>query len=316
MQSYTHLTTEERTRLQEMHEKGMTKTEIGKILGKHRSTITRELKRNGKKNGGYNWWWATSLYIHRRKQCRRPQRIENDPLLMAFIHEMINKFYSPFLIVLLWKKKHPESKISPSTIYRAVNRGLLEKVTPKTHFRRKGRKPRKRSSTAAIKPLHTIHDRPEEANKRTRNGDWEGDLIIGKNHNSALLTLIDRRSRTLFAKKIANKEAQTVEDAIVDILSEFDVRSITLDRGSEFANFQSFEKKLKTTVYFADPRSPWQRGSNENINGLLRFFFPKITDFSTVSDSDIESVLSLINDRPRKCLNWLSPIEVFSACCT
>jgi len=314
MQSRQHFTMEERIRLQELLQAGKKKAEIARELGKNRSSITRELQRNGKKDGGYNHWWATCMYIHRRKKCRTPHRIEKAPELQEFINNSLKKYHSPELITVMWKRKHHGQKLSPSTIYRAVRRGLFEKITPKTHFRRRGKRINCRN-TATIKAEHTIHERPEAANTRSRIGDWEGDLLLGKNQLSALVTLIDRKSRMLASKRIIGKTAEVVEEAIVALLDKLTVRSITLDRGAEFANFKSFEAKLKTTVYFADPNSPWQRASNENINGLLRFFFPKGTDFSTVSDSELNNVLAIINDRPRKCLDWLAPADLFFSCC-
>ena len=142
---------------------------------------------------------------------------------------------------------------------------------------------------------------------------------IGK---GCLVTLVDRRSRMLYAAKSHSRDSQLIEDAFKISLDGVDVKSITLDNGSEFSRFAEVEKNHDCTVYFADPHSPWQRGSNENINGLLRFFFPKGTNFHEVSDDDINSVISLINNRPRKCLDWLSPVEFLNVlnfselCCT
>jgi IS30 family transposase len=142
---------------------------------------------------------------------------------------------------------------------------------------------------------------------------------IGK---GCLVTLVDRRSRMLYAAKSLSRDSSMIEQAFKTALGDTPVKTITLDNGSEFSRFAHIEKNHDTTVYFADPHSPWQRGSNENINGLVRFFFPKGTDFRAVSDDDVSSVVSLINNRPRKCLNWLSPIEFLNLlnncefCCT
>lgn len=164
-------------------------------------------------------------------------------------------------------------------------------------------------NTQPINPTHTIHDRPPEVDKRERIGDLEGDTVYGGIGKGCLVTLVDRCSRFLYAAPAKSRDSNVIEDAFKKALATTFVESITLDNGSEFSRFADIEKNHLTTVYFADPHSPWQRGSNENINGLLRFFFPKGTNFLDVSDDDVDSVLSLINNRPRKCLDWLSPIE-------
>jgi IS30 family transposase len=152
---------------------------------------------------------------------------------------------------------------------------------------------------------------------RSRFGDLEGDTVSGAIGKGCVVTLVDRKSRMLYAAISPSRDSGLIADTFYRALHGTKVNSITLDRGSEFAKFPEIEKNLDTIVYFADPHSPWQRPSNENINGLLRFFYPKGTDFTSVSEDDFQNVLSLINNRPRKCLGWLSPIEFFSSkCCT
>jgi IS30 family transposase len=197
----------------------------------------------------------------------------------------------------------------------------LPDITPKTHLRRRGKRKNAHTSTA-IKPTHTIHDRPPEIETRERIGDLEGDTIAGAIGKGCLVTLVDRRSRMLYAAKSHSRDSKLIEEAFKASLDSVNVESITLDNGTEFARFAHIGKNHECTVYFADPHSPWQRGSNENINGLLRFFFPKGTNFHHVSDDDVISVVSLINNRPRKCLDWLSPVEFVrllihcESCCT
>ena len=152
---------------------------------------------------------------------------------------------------------------------------------------------------------------------RTRLGDLEGDTVYGGIGKGVLVTFVDRTSRKLYAICRPNRSSNTIKGAFTDVLEGVDVKSITLDNGTEFVKFQEIEKQLNTTIYFADPYSPWQRGTNENMNGILRFFFPKGTDFRCVSDEKLQYVVDLINNRPRKCLGWLSPIEFISyKCCT
>jgi len=227
--------------------------------------------------------------------------------LRKYVIAGLGKRWSPEIITERYKRENPGEKLSHSTIYRAVKKKELPEITGKTHLRRRGK--RKNAHNTQIKPTHTIHDRPAEVETRERIGDLEGDTIAGAIGKGCLVTLVDRRSRMLYAAKSDSRDSRLIEEAFKTSLVGVDVKSITLDNGTEFSRFAEIEKNHDTTVYFADPHSPWQRGSNENINGLIRFFFPKGTNFLDVSVDDLNSVVSLINNRPRKCLDWLSPIE-------
>lgn len=193
---------------------------------------------------------------------------------------------------------------------------MIKGYAAKTHLRRRGkRKYGNRSKYNTIRPENTIHDRPQQANDRIRIGDWEGDTVFGGTGKGVLVTLVDRRSRFLVAGISKTHSSAEVNRVMKELLTALPVHTITLDNGSEFAMYKSTEKALNTIVYFADPHSPWQRGSNENMNGILRFFFPRGTDFHATSPEELSYVLELINNRPRKCLGWLSPLEVFSQIC-
>lgn len=318
MQSYTHFTLVERESLHELVLQGVSIANIAEKLGRNRSSIYRELKRNGKKNGGYQPWWATSLYLHRRKKCRRKYRLQKDLALLECVKEGLNQFWPPEAIVARWKNENPTQKLSHSTIYRSINNNVVEGYTAKTHFRRRGKqKYGNRGKFNTIQPEHTIHDRPRQANERSRTGDWEGDTIFGGTGKGVLVTLVDRYSRLLVAGISKTHSSAEVSRVMNESLRSLPVETITLDNGSEFALYKTTEKALNTTVYFADPHSPWQRGSNENLNGALRFFFPRGTNFHATDPEYVSYVLELLNNRPRKCLGWLSPFEVFShACCT
>jgi IS30 family transposase len=325
MSSYKHFTAEERQKIQESLNKGKRNSEIARELNRNRSSVGREIRRNRNKDGSYNWWRATTLYIVRRKKSVRKLRVKCVKL-RAFAIEGLGKRWSPEIITQRYKKENPGEPLSHSTIYRAVKNKELPDITAKTHLRRGGK--RKNAHTQAIKPTHTIHDRPSEAESRERIGDLEGDTVSGAIGKGCLVTLVDRRSRMLYAAKSHSRDSHRIEEAFKTSLDGVNVNkrttfvSITLDNGSEFSRFPEIEKNHGTTVYFADPHSPWQRGSNENINGLLRFFVPKGTNFHDVSDDEVNSVISLINNRPRKCLDWLSPIGFLNmlnfceSCCT
>jgi len=316
MQSYHHFTIEERECLLEKLKEGQTLRKIAKELNKNVSSISREIKRNKNKNGTYYPWQATVLYIRRRKDSvKRP--LISDSEIHHFICAGLDKFWAPEAISARWKLVGGKG-LSHTTIYRAIKNELLLGYSPKTHLRRRGkRKNSRNSNNASIKPVHKIHERPNIIESRSRLGDLEGDTVYGAIGKGVLLTLVDRASRKLYAARAQSRESEIIKKAFGVALKNVNVESITLDMGSEFAKFPEIEIEHNTTVYFADPHSPWQRGSNENINGLLRFFFPKGTNFLTVTDEELQNVVELINNRPRKCLGWLSPHEfIYAKCCT
>ena len=169
----------------------------------------------------------------------------------------------------------------------------------------------KNSNYNTIHPDRIIPEWTEEIRLRARIGDWEGDTVYGGIGKGLLVTQVDRRSRFLRAGLLAKRDALLTKDVICKILKGLPVKSISLDNGSEFSEFHALEDELHTLVYFAEPHKPWQRGTNENTNDLLRFFFPKGFDFRTITQDTVDSVVDLINNRPRKCLDWKSPNEVF-----
>lgn len=317
MRSYGHFTLYERERLAQMRAEGKSQSDIARELGKHRSSISRELRRNGNKSTTYNAWHATSQYLHRRKACRKPHRVSWDQELLAFTQDGLAKYWSPEAIVARWKMTHPQAKLSHSTLYQALRKGLIPGRTAKQHLRRRGahRYPN-RSKFNTITPDQTIHERPGHVQTREAFGHWEGDSVVcGRSGSGRLFTCVERSSRLLVAARVDGHDARSMREAMIDALAAYQVDSLTLDNGSEFARHREVAARLNTTIYFADPHSPWQRGSNEQVNGLLRFFFPKGTDFAALNPDEISSVVDSINDRPRKCLAWLSPREVFLAMC-
>ena len=160
----------------------------------------------------------------------------------------------------------------------------------------------------------SIHDRPRSAENRSWFGHWEGDTVRGKTGNSALVTLVDRKSRYLLSKRTANAKADTVRDVMIELLGALPanrVRTVTPDRGREFARYRELAERLNTKVFFPDPHAPQQRGTNENTNGLTREYFPKNTDLDFQSDQEIETYIEQLNNRPRKVLGWKTPSEVF-----
>ena len=296
-----------------MKKEGKTNSEIATILGRHRSSIGRELKRNANRNGRYNPVRATIQYLHRRRNCGRKFILVANRELRKYVCEKLALGHSPECIAGRYNRDNPGAKLSFPTIYRAVACGMLPGITAKQHLRRRGkRRHGDRSKFNTIKPDHTIHERPDEANRRSRIGDWEGDTVMGG--KGCAFVAVDRKTRYLAAALSPTRSSEDVKAAATHAFGGATHRhTLTLDNGSEFAKHRELATELGVVIYFADPRSPWQRGTSENSNDLLRFFFPKGTDFTKVCAEELDSVIHLLNDRPRKCLNWLTPYEVFSA---
>ena len=286
------------------------------------STISREVKRNSarykprnpKNRYWYHHWRAHALYVLRRRNQRRAA-LSPGTAAWDFIVEKLNKFWSPEAICGRWLRDFPDRKpLCAATIYRYIRKGKFPRITPKTHLRRRGKRSFPRSSNYnSIHPDRIIPDWPDVIEQRLRFGDWEGDTVYGAIGKGLLVTLVDRRSRFLLMRRISSRNANETCRTIVDMLKGFPVNSISLDNGAEFSEFSLLEKQLDTFVFFAEPHKPWQRGTNENTNDIVRFFFPKGTNFLNISDDAILSVQNLINSRPRKCLGWLSPAEFFAS---
>jgi IS30 family transposase len=311
MQSYTHLTLVEREDLRILREKGKSLREIAQELGRNVSTISRELKRNGRKDGGYTAWWGCSLYLYRRKNCRKKRRIDEDHALKEFICKGLKRYWSPELITVMWKRKHPDAKLSHSTIYAALKKKQLKGLSERDHLLRRGIRKYCRNAINVVKPEHSIHDWPQVIRERGRIGDWEGDTIRGGIGKGYIYTCIDRKSRYLTLSLMPGKRtAVETREAVAKAMKGLPVQSLTLDNGTEFADHKGISQDLNATVYFADPHSPWQRGSNEHINGVLRFFFPKGSDFRKLTQQQVDEVAHLLNSKPLKCLGWLSPLQV------
>ena len=320
MKSYTHFTLSEREFLEENLEKGKSLREIAKILGRSPSTISREVRRNwSKKANHYHHWHAQTNYKHRRKACHRKNNLLENEEMFKFAWESLLKYWSPEIIAVKWNREHNEH-VSFSSVYRAVRAGLFPGIKPWTHFRRKA-KPYSHQRKSYTRFFDSsIHDRDEAANERLRLGDFEGDTVYGSVGKGYLITAVDRKSRFLVAAIAQDKKKETTNAAFISAFANAEIKvkplTLTLDNGTEFLAYKDLEKELGVKVYFADTHSPWQRGSNENINGLIRFFFPKGTNFNKVSEQQLKMVLDLINNRPRKCLGFLSPNEYLKKCCT
>lgn len=316
MSSYTHFTLNERKYLQELREKGYGIRAAARALGRSPSSVSRELKRNLSKSGkggknSYHHWRANSLAVSRRRQKRQPALPEGSEI-RRYVEDKLRLFWSPEAIANRWKMEHPGSVCCFSTIYRYVKLNYFPDIHRRTHLRRRGKhRFHKDSEYNTIHPERTIPEWPKEICERSRIGDWEGDTVYGAVGKGLIVSLVDRKSRFLLAGLLHSRNAELACDTIHSMLKNHPVSSLSLDNGSEFADFKRLEQLIDAPIFFAEPHKPWQRGTNENTNGILRFFFRKGFDFHSLPEVELLRVVGLINHRPRKCLGWLTPHEVF-----
>lgn len=311
MRSFKHFTLEERELLQEMLRQGKRQTEIATALLKSQSSISREIRRVRDGTCPYLPIRAQRAYERARKRSVRVKRLKS-PEILHDVTRKLKKKWSPEIIA---NTQVPELKVSFSTIYRALKRREIPGLTEANALRRRGKRKYCRGGGKTIHSGRSIHLRDEVVNQRQRIGDWEGDAVLGAVGKGLLVTLIDRKSRFLLMATVPSKHAGLVRETVVRLLKRRVSHTITFDNGSEFAEYEAIEKETKALVYFADTHSPWQRGSNENVNELIRWYFPKGTDFTKVTEEQVRRVCDEINHRPRKILNWNTPAMVFRKIC-
>lgn len=296
---------------------GMSIREMAKALHRSPSTISREIKRNCyRSNGIYQPTAAQNKYSIRRKKCHRKLKIEDD--IKEYIEEKIQDHWSPEQISN-YKNENFLSIPSCSTIYRYIHKGILIKGNMEK-LRRKGKFKRPAETRGKFNDGgRKIKKRPKEVHKRKEIGHWEADTVesgrIDRKRKSkyCFVTLAERKSRYYIAILLPDRKEKNVTSAIIKALKEFPdemVKTITFDRGKEFAGYEEIEKQLNCKTYFCDPYCAWQKGTNENTNGLLREFYPKGMDLSKIDENELLSNLALLNNRPRKCIQFKTPNEV------
>ncbi len=322
------LSQEERIEIADLRHAGLSIRQIAHRLGRAPSTVSRELRRNATRGRGYRPFDA-----HRRATARRTRnhrrRIEANAELRQLVAELLAQRWSPQQISRHLRLKFPEQSgmwVCHESIYQAVYRpgsGLLRPSRLAPHRRsplRTGRDHRRaqlrteRRRARFEHPMLTIHQRPFPPEDRSQAGHWEGDLIIGKDQRSAIGTLVERQTRLVRLLHLPQRDGDTLHDTLKARLADLPaalLRSITWDQGTEMARHLTIAQSLGAPVYFCDSRSPWQRGSNENTNGLLRDYFPKGTDLSTHSTQHLLAVENELNNRPRFVLNDRAPAELF-----
>jgi IS30 family transposase len=292
---------------------------IARRLGRHTSTVSREVNRNGGR-ARYAAWRA---HRHAGERARRPKpaKLATCAKLRAQVEQWLEQLWSPVQIAAMLRIEYPQDpmmRVSHETIYQSLyvqGRGALRKEL--ALCLRTGRAVRRNRSRlerrGRLPDMVMISDRPAEIEDRAVPGHWEGDLVIGRNGRSAVGTLVERSTRYVMLLHLpGDRSAETVRDAItakIATLPEHLVRSITWDQGSEMAQHAQFSIDTGVAVYFCDPHSPWQRGSNENTNGLLRQYLPKGTDLSIHTEADLDAIAHSLNNRPRQTLGWMKPSE-------
>jgi len=311
MKRYTQLTHEERYQISALMKTGITQTEIAKILGRDKSTISRELYRN-RGMRGYRPKQAHRISMERRR-VKAKLRIGMETWICVEL--LLREEWSPEQISC-WLKADRGIGISHEWIYQYVIRDKSKGGDLYRHLRCR-KKRRKRygsySRRGQLKNRISIDERPDIVDSRSRIGDWELDTIIGKGHKQAIVSLTECKSRLTLIHKVERKTACSVTEAIIHLLQPVAHRVLTLtsDNGKEFADHEDIAATLNAKFFFAHPYSSWERGLNENTNGLIRQYFPKSRDFSSITQDEIDHVMNRLNNRPRKCLGIKTPNQVF-----
>lgn len=310
------LTLLERERISQMHDASAPNAEIAKELGRAPSTIGRELQRNSLA-GHYSAVLAQGFALRRRQQRPLERKLDR-PEVRDYVLSGLVKCWSPDQIAGRAKAAFPRDRqrhVSHQTIYTWI---AAQPRQQRRHFsgflRRAGRRSPREDRRGRLAGVVSIEGRPQVVNTRKRYGDWEGDTIVGQGHSGAVLTLVERKSGYLLTSKSCDRQSGRIAHKIEKQLAPLPAalrRTATFDNGKEFAAHGRLTRRLGLKVYFAKPYCSWQRGTNENTNGLLRQFFPKGTNLHDVSWQELESYTHLINDRPRKRLDYRTPAEVF-----
>lgn len=313
MKPYTQLTSEQRYQISGLRKAGWKQVEIAAEVGVAKSTISRELKRN---RGERGWWpkQAQALRDKRRQQCSNAKRFTLED--WAEVERLMRLDMSPEQAAARLELEGT-LRISHESIYRHIYADKRAGGDLWRHLR--CQKPRRKRYASGqerrgtIKNRVSIDERPEVVGQRIRIGDWEGDTVIGKSHQGVLVTLAERKSRYVLAGQVRSKHAEGVTAKINSLLRphKHKCHTVTFDNGKEFAEHETIAAELKADIYFAHPYHSWERGLNENSNGLLRQYFPKEMELTEVTEEQVKWAVGRLNHRPRKVLGFRTPFEVF-----
>jgi IS30 family transposase len=321
MKQYKQLTAAEREEISILRSRGFTVGDIGAVIGRHKSTVSRELARNASVTYGcYRAHRAEQRSAARRSAASRHQRLKNDEI-RSYTRAKLSEDWTPELIAGRLPGDHPGLTISPEAIYQYVyakdtpNREQLIAGLPRQHRKRKPRGNGRKSKKVIIPNPVSIDLRPRIVEGRAETGHWETDSMVSSQSTAALNTLVERSWRLTYITKLPRKTAELTAAAVIRRLKHLPPaarRTLTLDNGTENAGHQDITSAIKIQCYFAHPYHSWERGSNEQVNGLIRRYLPKGTDFSMITDRQIQEIENKLNNRPRKCLGFKTPREAAS----
>ena len=316
MRKYTQITNEQRIQIDALLKQRISKDKIAEQLRVHRSAVFREVKRNGGKRGGYNAAQAHELACERKERFALPRKLNQK--VKRTICEKLNEEWSPEQISGFCKKNNI-NMVSHETIYQFIYQdkkqgGMLYKklrIASKPYRKRYG----SYDHRGKIADRVSIEQRPSVVNLKQRYGDFEADTIIGKSHQGAVLTLVERKSYFTLLGKLEHKKADITRNKMINLLSSYKdrVHTITSDNGHEFADHKIIAAKLSADFYFTHPYSAWEKAINENTNGLIRQYLPKQSNLKEVTIEQLKIIENKLNNRPRKSLQWKTPLQVFMA---
>jgi IS30 family transposase len=321
--SYTHFTEKERYVISHLKLEELSSREIGRRLGRHHTSISREINRNRPTyaDDAVYWYYVTQPVAEVRRHKARSHCRQKHLPLVEFVEKKLRLDWPPEAIAARLRLDYPDDermRISHETIYRWIYLDASQDGDLHNHLRRRHKKRRRQTrygtGRRCIPGRVSIDQRPVIVDARERFGDWEGDSMEGAKGTGCLATHVERKSRYLVAAKLSDKKAATMNAQSIKSfwkLPRVMRQTLTVDNGKEFSQFKELESKTGLKVYFADPYAAWQRGTNENTNGLLRHYFPKGIDFQTISEEELDIIIKKVNHRPRKCLNYQTPHEVF-----
>jgi IS30 family transposase len=321
---YKHLNIEEREKIQTMHWENRSIRYMSNVLNRSPSSISRELRRNFPLQHKYTPRLANQRALIKRQSRGRKLRLKSE-FIRRYVIEHLKKAYSPAQIAGRLSFEYPTHKISHEAIYQYIYSHVYREgygyMKPgysdlRIYLKRRHKcriKKGMRKGQRVFKPKGlSIDERPQEVEERKIIGHWEGDSVVSRKSKIGLNTLVERKTGLVLISKIQNGTAEETSRTVINRLKFFTCKTLTTDNGSENFAYQTIEKDLNISCYFAHPYHSWERGTNENTNGLIRWYFPKGTDFATISNETIQAVEVALNNRPRKRLGWMTPLEAFN----
>jgi len=319
---YNHLSMSERDTITTMLSEEKKLSEIAKVLGRDKSTISRELNRNSSPEYKlYLSHRAQQRADEKRKQAGKRPRLKSERII-SYVHTKLKEGWSPEQISGRITIDQPERSISYEAIYQYIyhpeteGRQDLIQCLRRAHRKRKNKGIGRKQRKTKIPNRVSIEERPPSVEARREAGHWESDSLVSRKSLAALNSMVERKSRLLMLTKLNRKTSAATKEAVVKRLKDLPEdarRTLTMDNGTENAEHQEITAAIGIQCYFAHPYASWERGTNENTNGLIRWYLPKGTDFNTISNEQVKRIESLINNRPRKCLGFKTPIEVASS---